>query len=63
MILYNYFLSCNNKLVGHFDWLTFGHVVKVAEVALSGERGGDGKGIKARLALSRGVSFEGQSES
>ena len=30
-----------------FDWLTLGHVVKVAEVAPSGERGGHGEGIKS----------------
>ena len=40
-----------------FDWLTLGHVVKVAEVAPSGERGGDGEGIKARMALSQKVSL------
>ena len=57
--LYNYFLSCYNKLVGlwPFDWLTLGHVVMVAEVAPSGERGADVEGIKARVALSRKVNL------
>ena len=55
-ILYNDFLSCYHKL-WPFDWLTLGYVVKVAEVAPSGERGGDGEGIKARVALSREISF------
>ena len=35
------------------DWLTLGHVVKVAEIEPSGERGRDGEGTKARVALSR----------
>ena len=33
-------------------------MVKVAEVAPAGERGGDGEGMKARVALSRENSFE-----
>ena len=41
-----------------FDWLTLGHVMKVAKVAPSGDRGGDGERIKARVAPSRKVSFE-----
>ena len=45
-----------------FDWLTLGHVVKVAEVAPSGERGGDGEGKKARVALSSGVSLRASFE-
>ena len=32
--------------------------MNVAEVAPTDERGGDGEGIKARMALSREVSFE-----
>ena len=55
----NYFLSCYNKLGGlwPFHWLTLGHVVKVVEVAPSGDRGGDGEGIKARVALSGNLSL------
>ena len=57
-IRYNYSVSYYNRLVSlwPFAWLILGHVVKVAEVAPFGERGGDGESIKARGALS-GVSF------